>query len=96
MVGSMLEYTFTLKYRLPYGVTDVDAILDRLGRAGCNDALVGIGTYGRIALAFTRTAGSLEEAFHSAFRDVKAAIPSAILVDVIHDVSAPVEVTVPA
>jgi len=84
MMGAMLEYTFTLKYRLPYGANDVDTLLDRLGRAGCNDALVGIGTVGHIALEFTRASESLEGAFHSAFRDVKAAIPSAILVDILH------------
>ena len=49
-----MEYTFTLKYQLTYADRDPDALVERLGEAGCDDALVGIGQPGRLALEFTR------------------------------------------
>ena len=77
----MLEYTFTLKYRLSDEDRDADALVERLGEAGCTDALVGIGVVGRLALEFTREAESGQEALRSALSDVKAAIPSATLIE---------------
>jgi hypothetical protein len=77
----MKEYTFTLKYRLPEDERDTDALVERLGEAGCTDALVGIGSPGRLALEFTRGAASAMEAVRSALSDVKTAVPSAILVE---------------
>jgi predicted DNA-binding transcriptional regulator AlpA len=77
----MTEYTFTLKYQLSDDGRDVDVLVERLGEAGCTDALVGIGIAGRLALEFTREAESAQEAVRSALADVKAAIPSATLVE---------------
>ena len=34
-----MDYIFTLKYRLPDHVTDLDALAERLGSGGCDDAL---------------------------------------------------------
>ena len=51
-----MEYTFTLKYQLADDDRDTDALVERLGEAGCDDALVGIGQPGRLALEFTREA----------------------------------------
>lgn len=76
-----MEYTFTLKYQLAEHDSDPDALVEQLGAAGCDDALVGVGQPGRLALEFTREAGSAEEAMRSALADVKAAIPSARLVE---------------
>ncbi len=42
-----MEYTFTLKYQLTDDDRDADALVERLGEAGCDDALVGIGQPGR-------------------------------------------------
>jgi hypothetical protein len=81
----MTEYTFTFKYRLPDSERDMEALVERLGEAGCTDALVGIGTPGRLALEFTREAQSAQEAVRSALADVKAAIPSATLVEALPD-----------
>ena len=49
-----LEYTFTLKYQLQDGDNSVDDVVERLGAAGRDDALVGIGRVGRLSLEFTR------------------------------------------
>ena len=53
-----MEYTFTLRYQLPDRSIDPDILLEQLGAAGCEDALVGMGLPGRIALEFTREASS--------------------------------------
>lgn len=76
-----MEYIFTLKYQLADHDSDPDALVERLGAAGCDDALVGVGQPGRLALEFIREAGSAEEAMRSALADVKAAIPSARLIE---------------
>lgn len=77
----MTEYAFSLKYRLPPDDVDVDAIVERLGEAGCTDALVGIGIGGRLALEFAREAANARDAFRSALEDVRSAIPGAALVE---------------
>jgi hypothetical protein len=77
----MMEYEFTLKFNLGVAQADTDSLVERLGEAGCDDALIGIGQPGRIALNFTRQAASAEEAVVSALRDVKHAIPDAKLVE---------------
>jgi predicted DNA-binding transcriptional regulator AlpA len=60
-------------------------LVERLGEAGCTDALVGVGIAGRLALEFTREAESAQIAVRSALEDVKNAIPSAMLVEVSPD-----------
>jgi predicted DNA-binding transcriptional regulator AlpA len=80
-IDAVTEYTFTLKYRLPESEGDMDALVEKLGEAGCTDALVGIGIPGRLALEFTREADSAMEALRSALTDVRAAVPSATLVE---------------
>jgi len=76
-----MEHEFTLRFRLDPAdsASDVDDILERLGEAGCLDALVGIGAPGKIVLDFTRTATSLAEAIRIAVVDVESAIPTAVL-----------------
>nr|WP_314629787.1 DNA-binding protein [uncultured Noviherbaspirillum sp.] len=76
-----MEYIFTLKYQLAADDRDPAAIVERLGAAGCDDALVGSGVAGRIALEFTREAASAEAALHSALDDVRRAIPGARLTE---------------
>jgi hypothetical protein len=77
-----VEYTFTLKYQLADDGAGADALLECLGEAGCDDALAGIGQPGRLALEFTREAGSAEEAVRSALEDVRRAVPDAKLFEV--------------
>ncbi|MBT2772027.1 DNA-binding protein [Halomonas sp. ISL-60] len=76
-----MEYIFTLKYQLADSDSDLDALVERLGDAGCDDALVGVGQPGRLALEFSREAGNAEEAVRTALVDVKRAIPSARLIE---------------
>jgi len=80
-----MEYTFTLKYQLPEPDSDVDALVERLGAAGCDDALVGVGQPGRLALEFVREADSAEAALTSALDDVKRAVPTARLIEAAPD-----------
>jgi hypothetical protein len=76
-----MEYDFTLKFKLPTAEADVDSLVERLGGAGCDDAVVGIGQPGRVALDFTREANSASDAVFSAIEDVKRAIPGAKLIE---------------
>lgn len=80
-----MEYTFTLKYQLSDDDRDPDVLVERLGEAGCDDALVGIGQPGRLALEFTREAVGAEAAVRSALAAVRSAIPAAKLIEVAPD-----------
>ncbi|SHE60279.1 transcriptional regulator, AlpA family [Modicisalibacter ilicicola DSM 19980] len=80
-----MEYIFTLKYRLTEQDTDTDALIERLGEAGCDDALIGIGQPGRLALEFTREADDAWQALCSALADVKQALPTVRLIEVTPD-----------
>lgn len=80
-----MEFAFTLRYQLPAGHHDVDAAVERLGAAGCDDALVGIGIPGRLALAFTREAPDAWTAVMTALEDVRRALPSAALIEAAPD-----------
>jgi hypothetical protein len=77
----MREYDFILKFRLPETDADPEGFVDALAEAGCDDATIGIGQRGRIALNFTREARSALDAVHSAVRDVQRAIPGVQLVE---------------
>lgn len=79
-----MEYIFTLKYRLIDDANE-DEVVERLGAAGCTDALIGLGMPGRIALEFSREANSAREAMVSALADVKQAIPSSRLIEACPD-----------
>lgn len=76
-----MEYTFTLKYQLSVDDDDQSAIVERLGAEGCDDALIGVGNPGRIALEFIREGNTAEIALFSALSDVNKAIPTAKLIE---------------
>lgn len=80
-----MEYQFTLHYRLPAGNNDLDAVVERLGEAGCDDALVGLGLADSIGLDFVREATSAEAAMRAALSDVKRALPEAELIEAVPD-----------
>ena len=77
----MKQYEFTLKFSLPSASQDMDAYVERLGAAGCEDAAIGIGQKGRIALSFIREAASAERAVLSAIADVRRAVADATLIE---------------
>ncbi|KIY39962.1 DNA-binding protein [Pseudomonas sp. 10-1B] len=79
-----MEYEYTLKYQLNEH-EDTDSLLERLAEAGCDDAVVGLGQPGRLALAFIREASSAKEAIESALDDVRKAVPRARLVEATPD-----------
>jgi predicted DNA-binding transcriptional regulator AlpA len=80
----MMEYEFTLRFKLLSEGFDADDVVERLGSV-CDDALAGIGQPGRLALSFTRAGRSAESAMVSALSDVKKAVPAAKLVEVTPD-----------
>lgn len=77
----MNEYEFTLKYAIGEAASEVDSLLNRLYEAGCDDALVGVGKAGRLALQFNREAPSALDAVSSAMRDVRRALQDAQLIE---------------
>jgi hypothetical protein len=89
----MKEYSFTLKFNFPDARIDPDCYIDRLYEAGCDDALIGIGKHGCIALDFIRSrsvsgresAASAFDAVSSAIVDVKKVIPEASLIEATPD-----------
>ena len=81
----MNEFEFTLKFGLTSTPLEPDAYIERLGEEGCDDALIGVGQSGRIALQFTRVAENAFNAILSAIKDVKRAIPDAQLIEATPD-----------
>ena len=73
-----MEYDFTLRFKLQAATYSVEQLIERLGEAGCDDATVGIGQSGRIALNFTRESASASDA-------VLSAIPGAELIEAAPD-----------
>jgi predicted DNA-binding transcriptional regulator AlpA len=80
-----MEFEFGMKFKIGADGTDSKQLVERLGESGCDDAAIGIGQPGRIALDFTREARSVKDAIISALRDVKTAIPEAELIEVTPD-----------
>jgi len=76
----MNEYEFTLRFAIPADL-EAETLEDRLFAAGCDDALLGLGQRGRLALSFAREADSAEAAITSAIEGVQAAVPRARLVE---------------
>ena len=80
-MGAMTEYDFTLTFALAVVPGGIDDVVERLGDAGCDDATVGIGGWGRLSLAFARDAESAGAAVLSALQNVRTAVPDAPLVE---------------
>lgn len=81
----MKEYEFTLNFSFQDTSINPEVYIERLGAEGCDDALVGIGRKGRIALNFIRESTSAFEAISSALADVKRVIPDAQLIEATPD-----------
>jgi hypothetical protein len=78
-------YEFTLVLVLPDTTANPANYLDALFEAGCDDATIGVGRPGMIALEFSRDAVSARQAVRSALQDVQRGIPGAELVEVAPD-----------
>ena len=76
-----MEYEFSLRFKLPADAPPPEELVERLGAAGCHDAVVGTGHPGRVALQFSRDARTAEHAMMTALRNVKTAIPGADLIE---------------
>lgn len=81
----MQEYEFTLKFKFPDASISPDSYVDLLGSGGCDDALIGVGQLGRIALNFNREAENALTAVCSAIEDVKEVIPGVTLIEATPD-----------
>jgi hypothetical protein len=81
----MGQYDFTLRFALGQHDADPELFVDKLFAEGCSDALIGLGSQGRIALNFTRDASSADKAILSALADVQRAIPEASLIEATPD-----------
>lgn len=77
------DFDFSLTFAIPE--IAFDKIEERLFEAGCDDAIIGLGQKGRLALNFTRETVSAETAILSALRDVKQALPQARLIEAAPD-----------
>ena len=82
----MKEIEFTLKFSLQVISSSPDYHIERLAENGCDDALIGVGQTGRIALQFNREADNALSAVFSAIKDVKKAIPMAVLIEATPDI----------
>lgn len=92
-------FDFTLTFSLLRYGSNPENYLDALFEAGCDDAIVGTGMPGSIALNFSRAAKSAGDALQQAVHDVRKAIPDAELMELkpdlvgISDIAALLECT---
>lgn len=77
-----MEHQFTLIYQVAED-EDPAVLVERLADAGIDDALVGTGQPGRLAMAFCREAATASLAVRSALEDVDVALPGARLLQVL-------------
>ena len=81
----MSEYEFTLKFKLPEENMEPEIYVDQLYESGCDDALIGIGKKGYIALDFIRESETAYKAISSAIEDVLKVIPQANIIEAAPD-----------
>lgn len=77
-----IEFEFGLRFQIDADA-DLAGIIDRLAAAGCDDAVVGIGRPGRLALEFVRAGVTVENAILDALMDVLRAVPGAQLIQIL-------------
>jgi hypothetical protein len=81
----MNEYDFTLKFNLKDSQANPDDFIEQLYEGGCDDALIGVGNTGYVALNFIREASSAYQAISSAINNVKRVVPAATLIEAAAD-----------
>ena len=75
------EFQFDVMIRLPKCCPDVEDVLDRLYGAGCDDAVVGLGTPGLLGLSFIRQGTDQEAVVAGAVKDAIAGLPAGAVVE---------------
>lgn len=80
-----MNHDFQLIYQLPADAPPLDEIIEALGEAGCDDAIIGTGHPGRLALDFSREAGTAKNAIGSALDNVQSIVAGAILIEAAPD-----------
>ena len=76
-----MVFTFTLKYELTSDESDMDTLMESLAEEDRDDALIGVGLPGRLALEFVREAPSADDAIEGAIENVRRAVPNARLIE---------------
>jgi hypothetical protein len=76
-----MVFNFTLNCELTFDESDMDTLVERLAEEGCDDALVGVGQPGRLALEFVREATSVHDAIEGAIEDMRRAVSEARLIE---------------
>lgn len=74
-----MEYTFRLRFLLDAREATPDELVERLAAAGCDDAVIGTGRPGRLALEFVREGDDARDTVLGALAAVIGAIPTARL-----------------
>ena len=69
------EFEFDLIFALPGKEIDMDAMLDALFEAGCDDGVIGLGAPGMIGIAFTRSGTDAELVITQSVASVLKALP---------------------
>ncbi len=77
----MPEFEFTLRFDVSRVASSTDEQLELLPAHGCDDATIGVGIAGRLALAFARDSDTAADAVSSALADVLSALPEATFVE---------------
>lgn len=78
----MAIYDFILRFDLPDPTAESICFTDAIFEAGCDDAVVGVGLLGSIALDFSRAAPAAKDAVSSAIKAVTEAIPGVKLSEI--------------
>lgn len=69
------EFEFDLVFALPEGAADEAAVLDALFKAGCDDAVVGLGQSGLLGLSLSRAGADAETVIRGAIAEALRALP---------------------
>ncbi len=77
----MAKYEFILSFALPPDQPDPDVYVEALYESGFEDAVIGVGRMGQIAICMGREAASADQAVLSAIADVKNLIPGARFIE---------------
>lgn len=80
-----MNHEFKLIFQLPKDAAPTNDLVEALAEAGCDDAMVGTGHPGRIALEFSREAENARQAIDSAIDNVQTAVPGAELIEAAPD-----------